>query len=159
MVYGCLDVLFKNLTRVFETARFKIERFAPLARLTNVEIVQKVLIFLGGFPFLGCVKLANLRLTFQCNNNNLKYTLSDIVAFFFQSQIQICCAFFKWSNSSTNNFFLYSLYHALSLVWSGAENLALVIVKIRSILGPRGCYLFFLNTICLIWKETACFAK
>ena len=51
---------------------------------------------MGGFLFLGCVvsvKLVNLRLTFQ-------YVLSDIVVFIFQSQIQICCAFFKWSDSS-----------------------------------------------------------
>ena len=30
----------------------------------------------------------------------LKYILPDIVEFVFQSQIQICCAFFKWSDSS-----------------------------------------------------------
>ena len=42
---------------------------------------------------MGSVKLVNLRLTFQ-------YVLSDIVVFIFQSQIQICCAFFKWSDSS-----------------------------------------------------------
>ena len=47
-------------------------RFAPLAQITNGEIVQKVFIF-GQFPFWGCVgsvNLVNLRLTFQCNNNN-----------------------------------------------------------------------------------------
>ena len=71
---------------------------------------------------MGSVKLVNLRLTFQ-------YVLSDIVVFIFESQIQICCAFFKWSDSSEDvgkqKIFLFlnlekkSLNHAP--VWFGLD--------------------------------------
>jgi hypothetical protein len=52
----------------------------------------------------------------------LKYTLSGIVVFVFQSRIQICCAFFKWSDSSEDvgkqKIFVFLKLGTL-LVWSG----------------------------------------
>jgi hypothetical protein len=88
---------------------------------------------LGGFFFWG-LKLVNLRLTFQ-------YVLSDIVVFIFQSQIQICCAFFKWSDSSEDvgeqKIFLFlnlekklekkSLNQHPSLVWFSLVQFGLVL--------------------------------
>ncbi len=52
----------------------------------------------------------------------LKYTLSGTVVFVFQSQIQICCAFFKWSDSSEDVgkqkiFCIPSIRHPSGLVW------------------------------------------
>ena len=88
---------------------------------------------MGGFLFLGC----------DFSVQQLKYTLSHTVVFVFQSQIQTCCAFFKWSNSSnrkmlTNKkkfifFYIPYISHWFwsglvwsGLVWSDALNQALV---------------------------------
>ena len=66
-------------------------RYAPPAQITNGEMCRRFY-FLGGF---WCVWGL-----FSVQEQQLKYTLSHTVVCVLQSKIQICCAFFKWSESS-----------------------------------------------------------
>ena len=77
---------------------------SPLARVTNGGMYRRFFYCLGSFLVFrvrgGDSEACNLDYLFSATKKHLKYALSQTVVFVFQSQIQICCPFFKWSNSS-----------------------------------------------------------